>query len=194
MPATPATTTSGEFHVVILYDRLTLVGRAMATYLHLLRDLAEDFTPDYRLWRIEAVLAPEFAAEAERDIAAAEVIIVAVNGRGPCPPAFHRWRLGAGHDGGPPPHAIIALMDAATESEAPAMGSWSRVLRESATQIHAEVFVCNLPGSGVVIVPPPGVFARHAIPATRRARPDPLPGARPSAAWREPPPPSTTTP
>jgi hypothetical protein len=194
MPATPATETSGEFHVVILYDRLAFVGRAMATYLHLLRDLAEDFTPDYRLWRIDAVLAPEHAAEAERDIAAAEVIIVAVNGRGPCPLPFHQWRRGAGHDGGRPPHAIIALMDASGESAAAARGSWSSVLRGSATQIHSEVFVCDLPGSGVVIVPPPGTFARHVIPAARRARPDPLPGARPPVVRREPPPPSTTTP
>jgi hypothetical protein len=142
----PLRATAENFNVVILYERLTYVGKAMATYLHLMRELANDFTPDYRLWRIDVALAPAFAVEAERDIAAAEVIIVAVNGRQPCPPAFQRWSGGAGHEGGPPPHAIITLMEASDEL-APVAGSWSNVLCSTATQIHSEVFVCDPPPS-----------------------------------------------
>jgi len=114
----------------------------MATYLRLERDLADEFMPDFRLWRIDIATEPAFADEAERDIAAAEVIIVAVNGRHPCPPAFQRWRGGLGQAGGPPPRAIIALIDSSEES-APEPESWASVLREAATQIHSEVFVCD---------------------------------------------------
>ncbi len=142
----PIRATAEDFTVVILYERMAYVGKAMATYLHLQRELAGNFAAHFRLWRIDAALTPAFAAEAERDIAAAEVIIMAVNGHQPCPLAFHRWKGGAGHEGGRPPHAIIALMDASDES-ALTEGSWSNVLRSTATQIHSEVFVCDQPSS-----------------------------------------------
>ena len=131
-----------KLNVVILYQHLAYMGRAMATYLRLERELAEEFTPDFRVWRMDIATEPEFADEAERDIAAAEVIIMAVNGRQPCPPAFQRWRGGRGQAGGPPPRAIIALIESSDEST-PAPESWTRVLREAATQIHSEVFVCD---------------------------------------------------
>jgi len=142
----PHRATVEDFNIVILYERLAYVGRAMATYLHLIRGLADDFAPRFRLWRIEQALAPDFAEYAERDIAAAEVIIMAVDGAQPCPPAFQRWTCGAGHGGGPPPHAIIALMEASA-GPAPVTGSWSNLLRHTATQIHSEVFVCDPPAS-----------------------------------------------
>jgi hypothetical protein len=140
------------FNVVILYEQLAYVGKAMATYLHLMRELADDFAPDFRLWRLDAALAPASAAEAERDIATAEVIIVAVSGGEPCPPAFQRWKSGAGHGGGPPPRAIIALM-AASPQPVPAEGSWSNVLCGAGTQIHSEVFVCHPPVSAAMPLP-----------------------------------------
>ena len=139
----PTRAIAEDFTVVILYEQLAYVGRAMATYLHLRRDLAvDDFATHFRLWRIEAALSPGLAAEAERDIAEAEVIIMAVNGRQPCPLAFQRWKLGAGHEGGQPPHAIITLMDATAES-ADTEGSWSNVLRSAGTEIHSEVYICD---------------------------------------------------
>jgi hypothetical protein len=141
-PAMPGHATVEKFNVVIIYEHLVYVRKAMATYMHLVRELTGDFVPDFRLWRIDAALAPELAAEAERDIAAAEVIIMAVNGRETCPPAFLRWKDRAGQSGGPPPHAVIALMEASDEP-VPAAESWSGVLRDNATQIHPEVFVCD---------------------------------------------------
>lgn len=142
----PIRATAEKLNVVILYERLTYVGRAMATYLHLMREMTGDLASDFRLWRIDHALEPEFTAEAERDIAAAEVIILAVNGRQPCPSAFQRWKNGAGHGGGLPPHAIITLMEA-SDGSAPAPESWSSVLNDAATQIHPEVFVCDPPAS-----------------------------------------------
>jgi hypothetical protein len=138
----PFLTTTEDLTVVILYERLAYVGKAVATYLHLQRDLATEFATHFRLWRIDAALSPALAAEAERDIAEAEVIIMAVDGRQQCPEAFRRWKLGAGHQGGQPPHAIIALMDASAES-AGTQGSWSNVLHDTATEIHSEVYICD---------------------------------------------------
>lgn len=51
-----------------------------------------------------------------------------------------------GHQGGPAPHTIIALMDASDEPE-PAAESWSGLLQMAATRIHSEVFVCE-PAAG----------------------------------------------
>lgn len=135
-----------KLNIVILYERLLHVGKAVATYLHLIRELPGEFSPDFRLWRIDLALEPVFKAEAERDLADAAVIIVAVNGRQACPPEFQRWRKGVGHGGGPPPHAIIALMGASREA-VPEAGSWSMLLDGVATQIHPEVFVCE-PAAG----------------------------------------------
>jgi hypothetical protein len=145
-PALAGPAVAEKLSVVILYEQLAHVGKAAATCLSLVRELAGEFTPDFRLWRIDLAVEPGFEAEAERDIADAQVIIMAVNGCQPCPPKFQRWMGGAGHGGGPPPHAIIALMEASDESDPPAE-SWDHVLRHTATQIHSEIFVCDPPGS-----------------------------------------------
>ncbi len=136
-----------KLSVVILYERLAYVGKAVATYLHLIRELSGEFSPDFRLWRIDLALDPTLATEAERDLANAEVIIMALNGRKRCPPEFQRWKNGAGHGGGPAPHAVIALMEAFDEP-VPAAESWSELLHGTTTQIHSEVFVCDRPASG----------------------------------------------
>jgi len=142
-PAPPDHPAAEKLNVVILYERLGYVSKAVATYLQLTRDLGEECSPDFRLWRIDLTLEPAFTAEAERDIADADVIIVAANGRQRCPSEFLRWKSGVGHGGGLAPQAVIALMDGSDEP-APAAESWSGLLHEAATQIHAEVFVCDL--------------------------------------------------
>lgn len=129
-----------KLNVVILYERLAFVGRASATYLNLTQGLLEEYSPDYRLWRVDLTLEPAFAGEAERDLAEADVIIMAIDGRKPHPPEFQCWTNGTGHRGGPGPRAILALMKASDDPEAPP-GSWSGLLHASATQIHPEVFV-----------------------------------------------------
>ncbi len=141
-PCPPDQPVVEKLNVVILYERLAYVSRAAATYLHLTRDLAEGFTSDFRLWRLDLALEPAFSNEAERDLADADVIIMAFDGHRPCPPKFQRWRLGSGHEGGPGPHAVIALMDASDEPD-PGVESWSGLLHGAATQIHPEVYVCD---------------------------------------------------
>jgi hypothetical protein len=136
--------TAEKLSIVIIYERLAYVSKAVATCLHLTRGLADKFSPDFRLWRLDLTLDPAFSCEAEQDLADADVIIMAVNGRQLCPPEFQRWKKGAGHVGGPAPHAIIALMDTPEDPE-PTVGSWSGLLQVAATRIHSEVFVCEQP-------------------------------------------------
>lgn len=160
-----------KLNVVILYERLAYVARAMAAYAHLARELAADFTPDFRVWRLDIAQAPGFADEAERDIAAAGVIIMAVDGHKPCPPAFHRWKGGAGAEGGGLPRAVIAFTetnDGSGPGIVPPAESWIEILRSSATQISDEVFVCDPPPA--LLVGPRAEAEPSGIPARPTAR------------------------
>lgn len=121
----------------------------MATYAQLTQELDSDFEPDLRIWRLDVALSPECSAEANHDIEAAEVIIMTVHGNEPCPPEFLHWKEGAGAVGSGVPHrAIIAIMEESGQSTLPGLDTWSSVLRGVATEIHPELFVCEVPGEG----------------------------------------------
>ncbi|MDI1249341.1 MAG: hypothetical protein PSV13_10805 [Lacunisphaera sp.] len=135
-----------RFHVVILYERLACVGKAMAAYAHLARELAGEYVPDFRVWRLDVALTPARAAEAGRDIDSAGVIIMAVNGRQPCPPAFQHWHGSTNSSGGGLPRAIYAFTEETDESDAvPIPESWINVVRRAGTQISDGIFVCDPP-------------------------------------------------
>ena len=144
----PYSAPAERFHVVILYERLACVAKAMAAYAHLARELANEYVPDFRVWRLDVALTPARAAEAGRDLASAGVIIMAVNGRQPCPTAFRHWRGRADLGNGGLPRAIYAFTEETDEAgTAPVPESWISVVSSAGTQIAAGVFVCE---------PPPG--------------------------------------
>jgi len=128
--------------VVMLYDHFPSIGVAMSTYSHLVHDLESEVTPELRVWRVDEAIAAEFSAEADGDIAAADVIILAVRGDQPFPAAFAHWKDGPGSARGTAPHAIIVLIDTAEQAH-DADWDWNLALRSAATQIHPEVFVCE---------------------------------------------------
>ena len=85
---------------------------------------------------------PEFSAEANADIAAAEVILVTVRSNQPWPAGFLHWKEGlVESDGSASPHAIVALIEAGDDGPPAPSESWNSVLRSAATQIHPGVFV-----------------------------------------------------
>lgn len=139
---------SESFPVVILYDHLDSIGKAMSTYAQLTQEIETDFEPDLRIWRLDVALSPEFSREANRDIEAAEVIIMTVHGNEPCPPQFLHWKAGTGEHDGVPHRAIIAIMESSRQETLPGMETWSTVLRGVGTEIHPELFVCDVPGEG----------------------------------------------
>ena len=136
-----------KFPVVMLYDNLESVGKAMATYSQLTQELDSEFIPDLRIWRLDVALSPECSVEANRDIEMAEVIIMTVHGNEPCPPAFLHWKAGAVGGTGVPHRAIIAILES-TGEVTPAADTWSSVLRGVGTEIHPELFVCEAEGAG----------------------------------------------
>lgn len=139
--------TAKNFPVVMLYDNYESVGKAMATYSQLTHELESDFQPDLRIWRLDVALSPECSAEANHDIEAAEVIIMTVHGNEPCPPEFLHWKSGMGGGAGVPHRAIIAILES-TGEPIPETDTWSSVLRGVATEIHPELFVCEMEGEG----------------------------------------------
>ena len=144
-PASTETPASTErFNVVILYEQRAFVDRAMSTYFHLKRELGNNQETDLRIWRIGVATWPVFAAQADRDIERADVIIVAVRGGQPFPPAFQRWKTGAGSGLGRPHGAVITLAEVAGEPT-PSVETWTSVLRTCTTQIHPGVFVWDPP-------------------------------------------------
>ena len=139
--------TARSFPVVMLYDNYESVGKAMATYSQLTQELESDFQPDLRIWRLDVALSPECAADANHDIEAAEVIIMTVHGNEPCPPEFLHWKEGMSGGAGVPHRAIIAILES-TGEPLPDTDTWSSVLRGVATEIHPELFVCEMEGEG----------------------------------------------
>jgi hypothetical protein len=138
-----------KFNVVILYEQRAFVGRAMSTYFHLKRELGNELETDLHLWRIDVATTAEYAAQADHDIAEADVIILAVRGgRQPCPPTFLRWITGMGSSLGVPRRAVITITEAIAEptpEPTPATETWSSVLHSFTTQIHPEIYVWDPP-------------------------------------------------
>ncbi|MCE0498169.1 MAG: hypothetical protein LV481_09520 [Methylacidiphilales bacterium] len=125
--------TAEKFNVVILYDRFTSVGRAMAAYSHLTRELESEFIPVLRIWRVDVATLPECASQADEDIEAAEMVIMAVRNVQPCPPAFVRWMEGSRGDNGCglTKRALIAIIEAPDQA-APSADAWNTFARGEA--------------------------------------------------------------
>jgi hypothetical protein len=132
--------TTARFPVVMLYDHFNSVAKAMATYSYLTHELENEFTPDLRIWRMDDATSVQYSAQANDDIAAAEVIIMTMRGDEPFPAAFRHWKSGISHEGLASPHAVIAMIGSVDDVD-PAADTWNSVLRGAATRIHPEVFV-----------------------------------------------------
>jgi hypothetical protein len=137
--------TTEKFPVVMLYDHLSSVNAAMSTFSHLTDELASEFEPELRIWRMDDAASPEFISEANADITAAELVILTVRGKQPWPDAFLHWKegpKGGQHTAIAPPQAIVALIETDADGLPVAGGSSGpSALRSVATQIHPEVFV-----------------------------------------------------
>lgn len=136
--------TTEKFPVVMLYDHLSSVSAAMSTFCHLTDELATEFEPELRVWRMDDAASPEFISEANADITAAELIILTVRGERPWPDAFLDWKEGPGagqRAAIAPPQAIVALIETDADGFPFCSDHGHSALRSVATQIHPEVFV-----------------------------------------------------
>jgi len=135
----PSSTTTEKFNIVILYDHVRSVGRAMEAWSHLTQELENEFLPELRIWRIDIAISPEYAAQAQDDIKAAQMVIMAVRGGQPCPAAFLHWIAGAEEDGGLPNRALVVIMEAVDRSDL-SRGTWTSTLRVTVAQTQLDVF------------------------------------------------------
>jgi hypothetical protein len=135
--------TAEKFKVVILYDRITSVGRAMTAFAHLERELQNELIPELQIWRIDVATLPECAAQVDGDIEAAEMVILAVHGKDDSHGPFLRRMQEDRKSPSLPKRALIAIIEAADEF-ARSAGTWSRVLGCS-EQIPSDVFLWATP-------------------------------------------------
>ncbi len=136
--------TTEKFPVVMLYDHLSSVNAAMSTFSHLTAELATEFEPELRVWRMDDAASPEFISQANADITAAELVILTVRGKQPWPDAFLHWKEGpriGRHAAIALPQAIVALIETDADGLPVARDGGNSALRSVATQIHPEVFV-----------------------------------------------------
>jgi hypothetical protein len=150
-----------RFNVVILYEQRAFVGKAMSIYFHLKRELGNELDTDLRLWRVDVATLPEFMAQAEHDLEIADVIIMAVHGGTPCPPAFRQWKTGTGLGLNLARSAVIAIAEMVPEPAA-VTETWSSVLRGFTTEIHEGIYVCDAPVAGTDAAAEP--FAGDRVP------------------------------
>jgi hypothetical protein len=157
-----------KFPVVMLYDHLSSVNAAMSTFSHLTDELAAEFEPELRVWRMDDAASPEFISEANADITAAELVILTVRGKQPWPDAFLHWKEGPGNGQHPAiasPQAIVALIETDADGLPVASDGGNCTLRSIATQIHPGVFVHEAEGprGGAVVSTEESFVKVHSI-------------------------------
>ena len=96
--------------VVIAYDNLDVAKRAEAVYDRLARRLRQTFEFQQRLWRFDVLEEDSLRAQAVRDAADADIVIVAMKDGSEVPEAVRRWlesllRRNSGAT------ALVALLD-----------------------------------------------------------------------------------
>jgi hypothetical protein len=146
LPVMPASAGTENFDVAVLYDHFTSVGRAMAAYSHLTRELELGSAAQLHIWRIDVAASPEFFARADVDIREAEIVILAARDNRSCPPEFLPWADGTGNGFGLPKRALIALVETVAPPD-PSPRAWSRLLRRMSERALPHVFLWESPAA-----------------------------------------------
>jgi hypothetical protein len=87
----PASTHDMSVKVVIAYDNLDVARRAEAVYDRLAQRLEETFEFQQRLWRFDVLAEHSLRAQAVRDAADADIVIVAMKDDSELPEAVRDW-------------------------------------------------------------------------------------------------------
>ncbi len=127
------------FNVVILYDKPAAGGLAVGLYGRLMNELADDCLPELRVWRLDMAAAAELSPEANRDLAAADLIVIAAHGRQTCPSTLRCPPDRTGPLDEPPGQALVVLLEVAGEPD-PTSGAWIELLRPTVARRRTEFF------------------------------------------------------
>jgi hypothetical protein len=132
------------FHVVILYDHFSAARLAVKAYSHLARELENEFVLKLRIWRVDVAILTDCAENADDDIAAADMVILAVRDTGACFAACQRWTGKTGNRVGMPKQALVAIVEADQKNPV-ATENWSDVLRSTIEKAQPDAFLWRPP-------------------------------------------------
>jgi hypothetical protein len=101
---------NSSIKIVIAYDNAATARRAEAIYERLARRLGDDFDFEQRLWRFDVLEQEAVRAEAAKDAADADIVIVATNADQQLPAGVQSWLESSlqQHAGGA---ALVALLE-----------------------------------------------------------------------------------
>jgi hypothetical protein len=109
-PPVPIHFKNSSIKIVIAYDTAATAKRAEAIYERLTERLGNDFDFEQRLWRFDVLEEETLRAEAAKDTADADIVIVATNDDNKLPEGVQSWLESSlqQHAGGA---ALVALLD-----------------------------------------------------------------------------------
>jgi hypothetical protein len=132
------------FQVVVLYDHSQAARLGLTAYSHLSRELESEFVLNLHIWRIDVAVSSDYAADANADIARADMVILAVRDRKACVAACLHWTGKADCFDGKRRQALVAIIDSEQEIS-PATATWSDDLQSTFEKTQADVFFWQLP-------------------------------------------------
>jgi len=109
-PSVPIHLKNSSIKIVIAYNSAATARRAEAIYERLAQRLGDDFDFEQRLWRFDVLEEETLRAEAAKDTADADIVIVATNDDNKLPAGVQSWLESSlqQHAGGA---ALVALFE-----------------------------------------------------------------------------------
>jgi hypothetical protein len=125
---------NASIKIVIAYDSAATARRAEAMYKRLAQRLGDDFDFEQRLWRFDLLEEETLRAEAAKDAADADIVIVATNDDHKLPEGVQSWLESSvqQHAGGA---ALVALLE---HPSAPVQPYLEDVARRSGMDFFAQ--------------------------------------------------------
>jgi hypothetical protein len=113
LPSPPIDLQNSSIKIVIAYDNAATALRAEAIYERLAQRLGDDFDFEQRLWRFDVLEEETLRAEAAKDAADADIVIVATKDDHQLPEGVQSWLESSlqQHAGGA---ALVALLEHAS--------------------------------------------------------------------------------
>jgi len=132
---------NSSIKIVIAYENAATARRAEAIYDRLAQRLGDDFDFEQRLWRFDVLEEENLRAEAAKDTADADIVIVATNADNQLPHGVQSWLESSlrQHAGGA---ALVALLE---HPSPPVQPYLEDVARRGGMDFFAQSSVDNAP-------------------------------------------------
>lgn len=135
-----------KLKILILYSDRISGHEAMRACDHALKQLDKDHWFEFRLWRMDMLDQRDIRAQASRDVAAADMIVVTVDDERACSETFQRWAKSWPAPQRGARRALVAFQPAGGAMALSASGCVN-FLRELAAQRGMDLLNNHLPGA-----------------------------------------------